>query len=222
MTTQRKNYVSNKDESVRLFKSDVLEVFTKVHYTMPLFVFVPVIIYCAYYALAVQKLAILPFLGMIPIGLAMWTLVEYVLHRFVFHYHPTTKWGKTIHFWSHGVHHDYPNDSNRLVMAPVISIPLALFFYWSFKQLFGAIYVNPFFVGLVAAYLFYDMTHYALHHANFKSKFWVALKNHHMYHHYKDPENGFGVSTTFWDMVFQTMFKREKVTEMEMVEVAKE
>lgn len=221
MDSKPKNYVSNKDESVRMFKSDILELFTKVHYTMPLFVFLPVIGYFTYFSLFVQQLNILPFLGMIPVGIAAWTLTEYVLHRFVFHYYPTSSWGKTVHFWFHGVHHDYPNDSNRLVMAPVISIPLAWLFYTGFKQVFGEIYINPFFVGLVSGYLFYDMTHYALHHTKFTSKFWIDLKNHHMYHHYKEPDNGFGVSTTFWDLVFQTTFRKNnrEITDQKPIEV---
>jgi 4-hydroxysphinganine ceramide fatty acyl 2-hydroxylase len=186
---------------------------------VPLVVFVPVIIYFSYLSLFIQQLTWLHFIAMLPVGLATWTLVEYALHRFVFHYHPTSAWGKTIHFWFHGVHHDYPNDSNRLVMVPTISVPLAIFFYLLFQQVFGEVYVKPFFVGLVTGYLFYDLTHYALHHASFNNKFWITLKNHHMYHHYKDPENGFGVSTTFWDLVFHTTFARGKQASSHQQEV---
>ena len=53
------------------------------------------------------------------------------------------------------------------------------------------------------------MTHYAIHHYNFKSKFWLDLKQHHMRHHYLDAHNGFGVSSKFWDLIFRTTFRRK-------------
>ncbi|MFN0047608.1 MAG: sterol desaturase family protein [Cytophagales bacterium] len=116
--------------------------------------------------------------------------------------------GQTYSFITHGVHHDYPNDSKRLVMVPSISLPLCVFFYASFYFILTAQYVDAYFIGYVLGYLFYDMSHYFLHHGNFKSKFWSDLKNHHMRHHYVEPERGFGVSTAFWDHIFRTMFKK--------------
>jgi sterol desaturase/sphingolipid hydroxylase (fatty acid hydroxylase superfamily) len=217
----QKFFVSNKDESVRMFRSSFLEMFSKVHYSVPLWLFVPVVLYFIYRSFAIVNVAWWEFLLFVPFGLFIWTLTEYLMHRFIFHYHPTTEWGKRISFIFHGVHHDYPNDSKRLVMVPSVSIPLAFLFYYTFEYLLGSAYVCPFFVGLVSGYLFYDMTHYALHHATFTSKFWIDLKNHHMYHHYREPDNGFGVSTTFWDMVFRTMFAKTKknTTPTETVQV---
>jgi 4-hydroxysphinganine ceramide fatty acyl 2-hydroxylase len=34
----KKNYISNSQESVRMFKSDLLESLSKVHFTVPLFI----------------------------------------------------------------------------------------------------------------------------------------------------------------------------------------
>lgn len=204
-----------------MFQSDFLDWFSRIDYKVPLFIYIPIIIYFLYWSfMAVAPLYILP---LIVLGLFVWTFTEYNLHRFVFHWCPPGELGKKIHFMFHGVHHDYPRDSKRLVMVPAVSLPLAVLFYYSFRYLFNvtagdATLVYPFFVGFVIGYLFYDMTHYALHHANFKSKFWLELKQHHMIHHYSDPDNGFGVSTKFWDHVYRTLFKREK----QAVEVAGE
>lgn len=208
-----KHFVSNTDESVRMFNADWLDFFSRIDYKVPLFIYIPVIVYFLYLSfITVPLFYILP---LILFGLMVWTFAEYNLHRFVFHWQPPGKIGERIHFMFHGVHHDYPRDSKRLVMVPAVSLPLAVGFYLLFKFLltktFGdANLVNPFFVGFVIGYLFYDMTHYALHHVNFKSKFWLDLKQHHMIHHYSDPHNGFGVSTTFWDLVYRTTFKRQK------------
>ena len=204
-----KNFISNKDETVRMFRNNFLESLSHIHFTVPLFIFMPVIIYCLYQAVVVLSMGALMIFGFIIMGLCVWTLTEYVLHRFVFHWMPPGKFGERLHFIFHGVHHDYPSDSKRLVMVPTISIPLAALFYFLFYILLGKQQVMPFFAGFIIGYLFYDMTHYAIHHFNLKSKFWLELKNHHMIHHYKDPENGYGVSSKFWDLIFRTMFKKK-------------
>ena len=64
---------------------------------------------------------------MVALGVLAWTLAEYVLHRYVFHWTKDTAAGRRIHFLLHGVHHDFPNDGDRLVMPLGFSIPLSLF-----------------------------------------------------------------------------------------------
>lgn len=203
-----KKFVSNKDETVRMFRNDFLERLSRIHFSVPLFIFVPVITYFLYKAIFYFHLSFPSLLACFMLGLFVWTLTEYVLHRFVFHWQPPGKIGERIHFIFHGVHHDYPSDSKRLVMVPSVSIPLSTLFYFLFRLILGEMYVAPFFCGFMIGYLFYDMTHYAIHHYNFKSKFWLDLKHHHMLHHYKDMNNGYGVSSKFWDYVFRTTFRK--------------
>lgn len=205
-----KNYVSNKDETVRMFKSDFLEAFSRVHFTVPLYIYIPVILYLGYRSIFVYGFQFLTILSMILVGMFAWTLTEYTLHRFVFHYEPKSDWGKRLHFIMHGVHHDYPNDSKRLVMPPSVSIPLAVLFYVLFSTILGSTYVAPFFIGFLIGYLFYDLTHYAVHHFNMHSKFWLAVKNHHMKHHYQDSTKGFGVSSPLWDIIIGTNYPLTK------------
>jgi sterol desaturase/sphingolipid hydroxylase (fatty acid hydroxylase superfamily) len=205
-----KNYVSNKDETARMFKSDFMEAFSKVHWTVPLYIYLPVIAYFLYRAVFDSQLTIATILFYIVIGLAVWTLTEYILHRFVFHFNPPGKIGARIHFIFHGVHHDYPNDTKRLVMPPSVSIPLAALFFLLFQAIFGSVLVAPFFIGFIAGYLFYDISHYAIHHFNMHGKIWLAIKNHHMRHHYQDPQKGYGVSSPFWDVIFRTGYEEKK------------
>jgi sterol desaturase/sphingolipid hydroxylase (fatty acid hydroxylase superfamily) len=143
---------------------------------------------------------------MVILGLIVWTFAEYMLHRFIFHYKPNSHLGERIHFIFHGVHHDYPSDSRRLVMPPSVSLPLALLFYYLFLAIFGAEKVASFMPGFLTGYLFYDMTHYAVHHFNMHSKFWLAIKNHHMKHHYQNSDKGYGVSSPVWDKIIGTDF----------------
>jgi sterol desaturase/sphingolipid hydroxylase (fatty acid hydroxylase superfamily) len=202
-------YVSTKDESARLFNSDMLERFTHVHWSVPILLYVPVSFYFLTRSSGTtRERALFVFLG----GVFFWTFIEYVLHRFVFHYHPSSAWGQKLHFLAHGVHHDYPNDSTRLVMPPTVSIPLAILFYGLFSLLIPGGALAVFYAGFLFGYVCYDTIHYAVHHAPMKGKFLRWIKHHHLLHHYLDNGRGFGVSTPLWDHVFRTMYEREDKT----------
>jgi dihydroceramide fatty acyl 2-hydroxylase len=200
-----KNYVSLKDESVRIFKNPVLDLFSRVHWSIPLVFWVPVVIVSLYKGFT-SGVSLLASILLFTAALGFWTLAEYMLHRFIFHFHPTTALGKRISFLTHGVHHDYPNDSKRLVMPPLLGAPLAAIFYLAFYYVLGERYVYPFFAGFITGYLIYDMMHYAIHHAKSSNPFLQEMKTHHMVHHFNDAESGFGVSSKLWDIVFRTLF----------------
>jgi sterol desaturase/sphingolipid hydroxylase (fatty acid hydroxylase superfamily) len=204
-----KNFVSNKDVTVRMFKSDFMESLSKVHPAVPLIVFVPVITFFIYKSIEFQ-ISLTNILFLIVLGIFIWSFAEYTLHRFIFHFNAKSKFGQKIHFIFHGVHHDYPMDSRRLVMPPSVSVPLAVLFYFLFEVILGKSFVSPFFVGFLVGYLFYDMTHYAVHHFNIHNKFWLALKKHHMRHHFQNPELGYGVSSPMWDYIVGTGFPKAK------------
>lgn len=204
----KKAFVSNSRESTRMFRSSFLESFSKVHFSVPLIIYIPVIGFFIYRAFVLVHNSTGMFAVVFAGGLLFWTFTEYVLHRFVFHFEPTSAWGKRIHFIFHGVHHDYPNDAKRLVMPPSVSIPLATGFYFLFAAILPAAYVPAFFAAFMTGYLFYDISHYALHHANFKSPFWKKLKQHHMLHHYTDATKGYGVSSALWDKIFRSDFEK--------------
>ena len=202
-------FVSNKNESVRMFESGFLEFFSHVHPATPLVIYLPVIGWMLDLAVRQRGMPIGAAAGFLVLGVLIWTLVEYTMHRWVFHYEPTSRWGKQLHFLLHGVHHDYPKDASRLVMPPIVSIPLALFFYGLFFLVFGRL-APAAFAGFLCGYLFYDMVHYATHHFSMKRGMWLWLKKYHMRHHYDDDHVGYGVSSPLWDYVFGTRQAREK------------
>lgn len=202
----KKNYVSNSSESVRMFKSDFMEALSKVHWTVPLYVFIPIIGFLCYWAFTHTTVTIGGFFGLMVAGLAFWTFAEYILHRYVFHFVPKAAWALRIHFIFHGVHHDYPSDAKRLVMPPSASIPMATILFLLFNWVLPEGYIFSFFPGFLIGYLVYDISHYAIHHFNFKGGMWKAIKQHHMLHHYQDPSKGYGVSSPIWDKVFGSDF----------------
>lgn len=209
MTTTRR-YISNKNETVRMFENNFMEFFSHVHPSTPLVIYIPVMGYMAYLSVSTYEMNWLTITGLFLFGAFLWSFIEYTLHRWVFHYQPKTKAGQRLHFMLHGVHHDYPSDATRLVMPPGISIPLAAIFYGLFVLIFGMQLTPSIFAGMVFGYLCYDMLHYATHHFSMKKGIWLWLKQHHMRHHYGDDHNGYGVSSPLWDYVFGTIEKSKK------------
>jgi len=205
----KKNFISNSSESIRMFKNDFLENLSKVHYLVPLIVYVPIIIFLGWLSFTSEHMDFIHFIEWFAIGLFIWTITEYVMHRWVFHYYPSSKFGQRIHFIFHGVHHDYPNDAKRLVMPLSASIPMATALYLMFLYILPTGTIFAFYTGFLIGYLLYDEMHYALHHANFKNPFWKRLKQHHMLHHYSDPTKGYGVSSALWDKILGSDFNKK-------------
>jgi dihydroceramide fatty acyl 2-hydroxylase len=194
-----------------------MDFFSRVHPSIPAIIFVPVIVGALWLGAdggyGAGKLALLTV-----VGIGIWSLTEYWLHRLVFHWQPRFRGGDRLHFIIHGVHHDHPNDAMRLVMPPAASIPLAAIFFGAYMLIFGPPAAYPLFAGLIIGYLFYDYTHYYLHHRTPKTETGRKLREQHMRHHFQDHHYGFGVTSPLWDAVFRTMPRSRKVGKRETEE----
>lgn len=152
-------------------------------------------------------------LALYVMGTVLWTLYEYIFHRFVFHavrMLPNSRLLFMLHFTAHGVHHLVPMDRMRLVMPPLLLLALATPVTLAIRAM-GVSWpaTAALQAGTLSGYVAYDMLHYAFHHARIrKDTFLQRVKTHHMDHHYVDPDRGFGVSSAVWDYVFGTDFVR--------------
>lgn len=202
--------IHNKGQA-KLFQSQYLEYLTKTHPLVIWGMYLPVLVLLPYYAYSTIGFGGLQVFGIFMLGMFVWTFTEYILHRFAFHYHAETAFGKRVNYILHGNHHEYPRDKQRLFMPAVPSLIIASLFFFLFYLLMGK-YVFPFFPGFMLGYLLYGTMHYAIHAWNPPFKWMKPLwRNHHL-HHYKHGDLGFGVSSTIWDHVFGTMYdlKNEK------------
>ena len=138
-------------------------------------------------------------------GLLFWTFSEYWLHRVVFHFDdPNNKMIHDFHWTIHGVHHDHPKDKNRLMMPPVVSIPLASLFLLLFKSTCPAGAWLTVGGGFLTGYVAYDVLHYSFHFNEAYTFIDKYLRENHRKHHYIEGNVGFGVSSPLWDFVFGT------------------
>lgn len=159
--------------------------------------------------------SVTPQLAYFSFGVLLWTLIEYVLHRFLFHldyYLPDNRVAITLHFLLHGVHHYLPMDRYRLVMPPTLFVVLATPFWKLAHIIFSYDWsvATTVFCGGIFGYICYDLTHYFLHHQDLPL-WYKDLKKYHLAHHFLDYELGFGVTSRFWDTVFGTELKMSPV-----------
>ena len=195
-----KNY-----NSIRIFKNPILESMTHVHPIVPLILWVPVITYWFYEALTKDGLTIAQVLITSLIGLIVWTLTEYLLHRFVFHMKVIGPLTKRFVFLFHGLHHDDPNDPTRLVMPPVPAILIVGILYYLFSLVVPAEFLKAFMASFLIGYLIYDYIHYATHHFKMTSTVGRYLKKWHLQHHFRHEKAKYGVSSPLWDYIFRTV-----------------
>jgi dihydroceramide fatty acyl 2-hydroxylase len=187
--------------SPRLFDNPVLDKLSRVHWTFPL-VYLPI----AFYLLWKGTAALTGYatVGCVLFGYFYWTLNEYVFHRWLFHIEFPGEIGERIHFLLHGVHHLHPNDPLRLVMPPLMSVPLMGLAYILISALFSAPFSYAIASGFLIGYVAYDEIHFHLHNRTPRTKIEQKLRRLHLLHHFRDPARGYGVSAPYLDHVFGT------------------
>ena len=198
-------------EPIRLFKSDFLEHFTHITPAVVTALWLPVVGVFLWRSFAAWGTAasVGGITAGVVLGLFLWTLIEYGMHRFLFHHVPKGPRMERVFFLFHGVHHAQPQCKTRLVMPPAASLPLALVVYGMVYATFAVglslpHWVDPVMAGILCGYLAYDLTHYATHHMGMRRGIFRYLKRYHMMHHYNTPEQRYGVSSPLWDIVFRT------------------
>lgn len=199
----------NHKGSATLFKNPVLEKMTRTHIAIPISIFLLIATGLIYYGITHSFISIFEAVGFFFLGWFIFTLIEYLAHRYVFHMDTDTPLKARLQYLFHGNHHEYPKDKKRLAMPPVVSILYASAFFFIFKVIFGT-FVFGVVAGILFGYAMYLLVHYVVHAypppKNFLKELWI----NHSIHHYKDHDKAFGVSSPLWDYILGTMPKRSK------------
>ncbi len=192
-------------QPVRLFKSDLMERFTRTHLAVLITFWVSASAAMLILGLGRGELTGAEASLIAAAGVVGWTLVEYLLHRFVFHLDRWFPAAQSFCFLMHGCHHVDPSDGGRDVMPLIASVP-------AFGAVLGAaIWIAGEAQGLVfcgafaLAYLTYDLMHYGFHQWPLRGRLGTYLKRHHLIHHFRDDSRDFGVTSPIWDWVFRTL-----------------
>jgi len=192
-------------EGIRIFRHDAVEKYlSKAHPLTPLFYTLPFLLLALYQGIVKKTSGVWGTLGLLALGVFLWTLVEYVLHRWVFHFRPPGWGGKMFAFMAHGYHHEFPDDKMRLVAPPLMLVFLGAIVGFIYYLAFGAKYWVQVFGGTFVGYLAYDWIHYYTHHFHPTGGMGKWLRQYHLQHHFDPNYDRFGISSPLWDFIFRT------------------
>jgi len=213
--------IPNKPLSIRVFENGFVEnVFGKAHPITPIVWFGPLIAYGLYRGATSAKLSSWRVFGLFVLGWLVWTFIEYLLHRFVFHFEAETPAERLRSFMVHGYHHEFPRDRMRLVAPPLMSWPIAVVYVSSVSWLLGFEVGGPLIAGTATGYIAYDWIHYYTHHFKPANPVGRWLRTYHLHHHYQTPDARYGVSSPLWDFVFRTYQPIRKESKQQHMKVS--
>jgi sterol desaturase/sphingolipid hydroxylase (fatty acid hydroxylase superfamily) len=189
-------------DSKQVFAHPLLDRLSRCHPILPAILWVPMAM--VLFVMGVRDgLSVSSLGGLFVAGLFLWTLSEYILHRWVFHLEFRSATLNRIWYPVHKLHHDI-QERERLVAPPLMSVPLFFVFLGAFYAWPGMPYMLPLFSGFIIGYLAYDYIHYYTHFARPTSAIGKGLRKRHLQHHFAFNDKWFGISTPLWDYVFGT------------------
>jgi sterol desaturase/sphingolipid hydroxylase (fatty acid hydroxylase superfamily) len=142
-------------------------------------------------------------------GVLAWTLLEYGLHRFVFHVQIPLRNPRLRELVnaSHLSHHASPRDPTKVLVQPlyglVISAMLYGLIYAAVRSPLSATVVM---IGIWTGFLYYEAVHYRVHFSLSPSGLIARQRRSHFFHHFTNNKRCFGVTSPLWDYVFGTTF----------------
>ncbi|WP_214228045.1 sterol desaturase family protein [Pedobacter sp. B4-66] len=203
------NVTINNKGQAKIFKNPYLEMLSKTKPWVIYALYIPLNVYLVYYAGSKLHLPVGLIVLLFLAGMFSWTLFEYLVHRFLFHFKAKSVTGKRLVYIFHENHHEFPRDQARLFMPLVPSILMSsvmLLIFCGVSYLVSRSLASAlvFFSGFISGYLIYVSIHFAIHAYRPPRYLKVLWRNHHL-HHYKNPDKAFGVSSLLWDKIFGTL-----------------
>ncbi len=199
-----KDFKIDNKGSKTVFRNRWMERLTRTHFAVPVTLYYVIGLGCLGYSAGLPVIDLASDWWLFPVGLFSFTLLEYFIHRFVFHFHTASEFEEKLQYYMHGIHHEFPRDKDRLVMPPVMSVVIAFLFWGIFRFTFG-VQGWILFGGFISGYSTYLVIHYALHAMRPPANFLKYLWKHHSLHHYSEKGAAYAVSMPLWDYVFGTM-----------------
>jgi 4-hydroxysphinganine ceramide fatty acyl 2-hydroxylase len=141
------------------------------------------------------------------IGLLTWTLLEYGLHRFLFHMHVPLRNPvlRNLINGSHLGHHAAPRDRTKVLVHPSYGLAVSSILYGLIYLLTGSVFsAAGVMSGVWAGFLYYEAVHYRVHFSLSASGLVARQRRTHFHHHFTNNRRCFGVTSPLWDYVFGT------------------
>lgn len=137
-------------------------------------------------------------------GMVAWVMLEYCLHRFVFHFKTRKLYLRKLVYAIHGVHHANPQDKNKFYVPLVPSLLIALLVFLLLQILMANI-TYAFLAGLLFMHQLYNLIHLWIHSGKTTQIHYLQkMREHHLLHHTCNGHRYFGVTSKLPDRIFNT------------------
>ena len=149
--------------------------------------------------------------GYTSIGLLIWGLYEYAVHRWVLHRVPSENGLDLPGNRTHLKHHADPLSLERLNVQLSESIPVCVVYCliaWAATGSWQS--MTYLYTGLMAGYFFYEYLDYQAHHGMARSRFVRYFRKYHLMHHHYDAKVRYGVTSPLFDYIFGTYHVEKK------------
>lgn len=144
-------------------------------------------------------------------GVFYWLIVEYLVHRYYFHWTPKNKTLKAMVQSFHIYHHKHPNDLEVINTGWFTTYIGIVFHYTIWIFLLGdSLFLHAYLFSFVISFCFYEYVHYTIHQKHYNSGIISYFQEFHLTHHMK-PNKNYGVVSPVGDILFNTKIKNEKV-----------
>ena len=157
-----------------------------------------------------------PLIGLVfyLIGLISYTFVEYLTHRWLFHYQFEDKAGIDHYLYKtfdsvHNGHHANPINGDHI--SGRLKDLLPLFVVAAPLSFIAPTYTLPVMLaGNVQGYVITEWIHHCMHFYRFQDPYFRYARRHHFYHHSpRGVDRGYGVTNGFWDIIFDTRYPKQ-------------
>ena len=151
---------------------------------------------------------ILMIIATLIAGIASWTLMEYLLHRFLGHT-PRKYLVRTRFYKEHSKHHYIKNYFAKTLDKVLTLLAIGPLSYFIAQNIVSPLYATVFTLGFVGMYCCYEIVHRRMHVVPPPHSYAAKMRAHHFYHHDIDESMNHGVTVAIWDRVFGTYVKPE-------------
>lgn len=142
-------------------------------------------------------------LGLASLGFLLWTLLEYLFHRYLLHLLPRGRLRRLM-AGRHTLHHKSPIGHPGIVLLWVSALQGGLFFA-ALCAATGLDVATGIMSGLVAGYLGYEYLHLRAHTVESPRSRWSRmLRAHHIVHHERSARTNYAITLPLWDLIFGT------------------
>jgi sterol desaturase/sphingolipid hydroxylase (fatty acid hydroxylase superfamily) len=134
-------------------------------------------------------------------GLLLWTVLEYLMHRFAFH-----------GFAPHYEHHREPANPTYILAPWRLSLGGGGLVWLLLRAITGSgTQASLVTAGVLTGFLGYELLHLRIHSRHKGGRLLRALRKYHFHHHFADDRVCYGVTSPVWDVVFGSLPQRRRV-----------